>query len=147
KDGLMSRISFLRKTPEGWEISLKRMLRHGYVKLTPDEAKQMVRYLANDHGLARAEAERASYEVERRIHWSEEKEDKEPRESCGECHTLGRVFSERRDDKEWKYLKATHLAFFPLARWQAFQGEMRFDNVDWESMTSAEADAEWERRT
>ncbi|MBI5364735.1 MAG: quinohemoprotein amine dehydrogenase subunit alpha, partial [Planctomycetes bacterium] len=67
--------------------------------------------------------------------------------TCAECHTLGRVLSERRDAEEWKILTATHLAFFPLAQWQAFAGEGGgFDGVDWESMTESEAEAEWDRR-
>lgn len=143
----LSRISFLRKTPEAWELSVKRMIRMNNVQLTPDEAKKIVRYLANDHGLARGEAQRAMYEVERRVHWSEADADKDLRSTCAECHTLGRVLSEYRDPEEWKILKATHLAFFPLAQWQAFAGEGGgFDGVDWESMTESEAEAEFERR-
>jgi quinohemoprotein amine dehydrogenase len=146
-DGALSRISFMRKTPEGWELSLKRMIRLQHMVITPEDARAIVRYLANDHGLARAEAEKSMYEVERRIHWSEEQADKDLRASCGECHTLGRVLAERRDDKEWKLLKATHLAMFPLARWQAFRGEGdQGDRIDWESMTEAEAQDAWEAR-
>ena len=145
-EGKLGRISYMRKTPEGWELSLKRMIRLQHLAMTPEEAKEIVRYLANDHGLARAESERAMYEVERRIHWSEDQADKELRTTCGECHTLGRVLSERRDEKEWKLLKATHLAFFPLARWQAFRGEDNEERIDWESMSEAEAEEAWERR-
>jgi len=140
--GLLGRISFLRKTPEGWEMSLKRMIRLQHITLSPEDAKSIVRYLSNENGLARAEAERAMYEVERRIHWSEDASDKELRQSCGECHTLGRVLAERRDETEWKYLKATHLAFFPLAQWQAFRGER--EHVDWDSLSDEEAQDRWE---
>lgn len=141
-DGRLSRISYMRKTPEGWELSLKRMIRLNQVELTPEEARQIVRYLANDHGLARSEAERALYEVERRVHWSEEDEEDDLRATCGECHTLGRVYSERRDAEEWKLLKATHLAFFPLVDYQAFQGGRRGgrggESFDWESASESE---------
>src|SRR5262245_8745515 len=145
--GLLGRLSYMRKTPEGWELSLKRMIRLQHLVITPDDARAIVRTLSNEHGLAREEAERAMYEVERRIHWSEDQADKDLRATCGECHTLGRVLSERRDDKEWKLLKATHLAFFPLARWQAFRGEGDAgERIDWESMTEAEAQDAFERR-
>jgi len=145
--GMLSRISYLRKAPEAWELSVKRMLRLQNVQLTPDEAKRVVRYLADHHGLARAEAEKALYEAERRIHWSEEAHEQDLRSSCGECHTLGRVLSERRDPQEWKLLKATHLAFFPLAQFQAFSGPGGgFEGVDWDALSEAEAEAEWERR-
>ncbi len=147
EDGRLSRISYMRKTPEGWELSLKRMIRLNKVELTPEEARKIVRYLANDHGLARSEAERSLYEVERRVHWSEKDEEQELRSSCGECHTLGRVYSERRDSEEWKLLKATHLAFFPLADFQAFRGRSRSsDNFDWESATEAEVQERMESR-
>ena len=145
EDGLMGRISYMRKSPEGWELSLKRMIRLNSVVVTPEEARHIVRYLANDHGLARAEAERAHYGVERRVHWSEEEYDKELRESCAECHTLGRVLGQRRDAKEWKLLKATHLAFFPLADFQAFRGRRRGgEQIDWESLSPNEASERWE---
>lgn len=146
EDGLMSRISYMRKSPEGWELSLKRMIRLNNVVVTPEEARDIVRYLANDHGLARAEAAAAMYGSERRVHWSEEAYDKKMRESCAECHTLGRVLNERRDKKEWKLLKATHLAFFPLAQWQAFRGSRNREAIDWASLSANEASDLWEAR-
>jgi len=142
--GKLSRISYLRKTPEAWELSLKRMVRLHQLQITPEEAREVVRYLSDNHGLTRGEAELAMHEVERRVHWSDAKEDKELRDSCGDCHTLGRVASERRDAEEWKQLKATHMAFFPLARGQAFRGDGDGGGagVDFASMTEAEID-EW----
>jgi quinohemoprotein amine dehydrogenase len=125
-------------------MSVKRMLRLHGLQLTPEEAKKVVRYLGDQHGLTREEAARSFFEVERRVHWSEAKEDKELRASCAECHTLGRVFSERRDETEWKLLKATHLAFFPLAGWQAFRGDMNMEGIDWDSMSEQEANDRWE---
>lgn len=124
-DGTMGRLSFMRKTPEGWEMSIRRMVTHGHVELTKEEGQQLVRYFSNHQGLTRAEAELALYDAERRVHWSEAQEDEDLRVTCGECHTLGRVLSEYRDPQEWKLLKATHLAFFPLADFQAFRGSRR----------------------
>lgn len=121
-EGKLSRISFMRKSPEGWSLSLERMKRLYHLVIPEEDAKAMLRYLANDHGLARSEAERALYDAERRVHWSEEQHDQELRETCGECHSLGRVFAEYRDPKEWNLLKATHLAFFPSIEFQAFRG-------------------------
>jgi len=121
-EGKMSRISYMRKTPEAWEISVKRMARLYFVSLTPEEAKEVVRYLSEEHGLSRDEAKLAMYESERRVHWSEEDQEEALRETCADCHTLGRVFSERRDEEEWKLLKATHLALYPLVGFQSFRG-------------------------
>ncbi len=122
--GMMGRISFMRKNPEGWELSMKRMIRHHELKITPDEARSMIRTLSHRHGLTRSEAATSMYEAERRVHWSEAEHDQDLRDSCGGCHTLGRVFSQRRDLREWQLLKATHLAFFPLSN-SAFRGRGR----------------------
>ncbi len=149
EQGRMSRISYMRKSPEGWEISIKRMVRLYEILLEPAEAREMVRYLANDHGLTREEAARGLYEAERRVHWSEADRDQDLRKTCGACHTLGRVLSQQRDEKEWKLLKATHLAFFPLADFQAFRGRSRFggdSGIDFENMTEAEIEEIFERR-
>ena len=116
--GLMTRISYLRKSPEGWSESLKRMIRLHGLQIAPAEAKEIVRYLANNQGLTRLEAERSLYESERRVHWSEENQDKDFRSACAGCHTLGRVLSQARDSEEWQLLRATHVAMFPLARGQ-----------------------------
>src|SRR5262249_5134300 len=98
--GMMSRISYMRKSPEGWSESLKRMIRLFNLTLTPAEAKQIVRYLASNHGQTRGEAERSLYESERRVHWSEENQDQEFRNACAQCHTLGRVLAQQRDEQE-----------------------------------------------
>lgn len=117
-DGLMSRVSFMRKGPEGWEMSLKRMIRHHDLQFSPQEARQMIRYLAHHHGLARGEAERGLYDAERRVHWSEAEADQELRQACAPCHTLGRVFSQQRTAEEWQHLKKMHMAFYPISSGQ-----------------------------
>ena len=37
--GMMTRISYERKTPEAWELTMKRMMRTGRVQLSPEQAK------------------------------------------------------------------------------------------------------------
>jgi len=111
-DGFMSRVSFMRKSPEGWEMSLKRMIRMHHLSFAPEDARQMVRYLSNHHGLARGEAERALYEAERRVHWSESDQDDDIKRACASCHTLGRVFSQQRTSEEWQHLKKMHMALY-----------------------------------
>jgi len=114
----MTRISYVRKSPEGWSESIKRMGRLHGLNLSPNDAKQLVRSLANTHGLARSEAERGLYESERRVHWSEEQHEQDFKRACAQCHTLGRILLQQRDDEEWQLLRATHVAMFPLARGQ-----------------------------
>jgi quinohemoprotein amine dehydrogenase len=145
---LLTRISYLRKAPEGWEITLKRMIRHHDLSIEPADAKALLSSLANSHGLTREEAKRALYEAERRVHWSESEADQDLRQTCAPCHTLGRVLSQQRDEQEWKLLKATHLAFFPLADWQAFRGRESTggDGFRFDEASEAEIEAEMTRR-
>lgn len=98
---LMTRISYVRKSPEGWAETIKRMIRLHGLQVSPTDAKQLVRSLANSNGLARSEAERGLYESERRVHWSEEQQDQDFRRACAECHPLGRVLQQR-DPEEWQ---------------------------------------------
>jgi quinohemoprotein amine dehydrogenase len=114
----MTRISYVRKSPEGWSESIKRMGRLHGLTLSPNDARQLVRSLSNSHGLARSEAERGLYESERRVHWSEAHHDQDFQRACAQCHPLGRVLLQQRDAEEWQLLRATHVAMFPLARGQ-----------------------------
>ena len=64
--GRLTRISYRRTTPEGWEQTIKRMVTLNDVKIEPAEAREIVRYLADHQGLAPEEAQPAAFEVERR---------------------------------------------------------------------------------
>ncbi|MEO7520767.1 MAG: quinohemoprotein amine dehydrogenase subunit alpha, partial [Gemmatimonas sp.] len=69
--GNLSRISFMRKTPEGWETSLRRMVSLNGVKVDTGAARKIVRYLSDNQGLAPAEARPGRFEAERRAtDWS-----------------------------------------------------------------------------
>ncbi|MEC7584780.1 MAG: hypothetical protein VYE77_10725 [Planctomycetota bacterium] len=124
-EGMMTRISYVRMSPEGWSQTLKRMIRLHDLQISPSEAKQVVRYLADNNGLTRSEAERSHYESERRVHWSEEHHDEDLRRTCSACHPLGRVFSQARDPEEWQLLRTTHVAMFPGASRQMGGGPSR----------------------
>ena len=66
-EGRMSRISFERKTPEGWQGSLQRMISLNGVTLAPEEAREIVKYLADNQGLAPEELRPGLFEVEKRM--------------------------------------------------------------------------------
>ncbi len=121
----MTRISYLRKSPEGWAQSIKRMGRLHGLQLTPTTAKMLVRSLSNSHGLSRAEAEKGLYDSERRVHWSEDHHDSDFKQACAQCHPLGRALLQYRDKDEWQLLRATHVAMFPLASRQMGGGPPR----------------------
>src|SRR5882762_3274626 len=48
--GNLTRISWIRTTPEGWEEAIKRMVKLNGLALSPVEARHIVSYLAKDHG-------------------------------------------------------------------------------------------------
>ena len=121
----MTRISYVRKSPEGWARTIKRMGRLHGLQLTPDAAKSLVRSLANSHGLAREEAKRGLYDSERRVHWSEEHLSEDYQRACTKCHPMGRALLQHRDEEEWQLLRATHVAMFPLASDQMGGGPPR----------------------
>jgi hypothetical protein len=51
--GRLTRISYRRTTPEGWEQTIKRMITLNNLAMEPAEARDILRYLADRHGLAR----------------------------------------------------------------------------------------------
>jgi quinohemoprotein amine dehydrogenase len=112
--GNLSRISWNRSTPEGWEEAIKRMVRLNGVQLQPADAKAILKYLSNYHGLAPEEAKPVMYMAEHRI-VDEEIPNESVRTTCMNCHALGRPFSWRRPREEWSLLADTHSALYQTA--------------------------------
>lgn len=116
----MSRISWRRTTPEGWEHTIKRMVELNGLEIEPAVARDVLRYLANNLGFAPEEARKASFEAEKRMidyHYPV----KEVDEVCSKCHSLGRVISQRRSKSEWELLVAMHRGYYPLSDFQVFR--------------------------
>ena len=120
-DGRMSRISYMRKTPEGWQTSIRRMAVLHNVSMTPEEARAIVRYLSNRQGLAPEELEPGRFEVERRLVDHDYEGDSDTEFTCIQCHSMGRVITQRRTKEEWELLLTTHRALYPLVDFQAFR--------------------------
>jgi quinohemoprotein amine dehydrogenase len=118
--GNLSRISWERATPEGWQQAIKRMVRLNGLQLSPDEARQIVRDLSNEHGLAPEEARPGMYEVERRM-IDEPIPNDSMKEACTVCHSHGRAMSWRRSKEDWELLIAMHRGYFPLVEFQGFR--------------------------
>jgi quinohemoprotein amine dehydrogenase len=125
--GRLTRISYRRTTPEGWEQTLKRMVTLNNLKIEPAEAREIVRYLADHQGLAPEEAKPAAFEVERRqidFQFADKNADKDKQlteETCIACHSMGRVISQRRTKEEWELLVAMHRGYYWLSDFQAFR--------------------------
>jgi len=119
--GRMTRISYRRATPEGWEETIKRMVSLNDVKLEPADAREILRYLADRHGLAPEEAQPGAFEVERRMIDFKYEKDKDTEDTCIKCHSFGRVMLQRRTKEEWELLLAMHRGYYPLVDFQAFR--------------------------
>lgn len=119
--GRMSRISWLRKTPEGWQTSIRRMMALHGARLNQADAREIVQYLANEQGLAPEELRPGMFEVERRVIDHDWEGDSDVEYTCIQCHSMGRVITQRRTKDEWGLLIATHRSLYPLSDWQAFR--------------------------
>jgi quinohemoprotein amine dehydrogenase len=115
----LSRISFRRTTPEGWERTITRMMALNGVKLDAPTARQVVKYLSNNLGLAPEEARPVRYEVERRL--QDETMPKAIEGTCNSCHSAGRVLSQRRTKPEWELLIAMHRGYYPIIDRQTYR--------------------------
>ena len=112
--GNLSRISWERTTPEGWEEAIKRMVRLNGLTIEPAEARSILKYLATYHGLSPEEAKPLMYIPEHRIR-DEVIPNETIRGTCNNCHALGKALSWRRSKDDWRLLANMHVAFFPQA--------------------------------
>jgi quinohemoprotein amine dehydrogenase len=119
--GRMSRISWRRTTPEGWQETIRRMATLHKVDLDPAAAREMVKYLADQHGLSPEEARPGAFEVERRMIDYRYTANADTAGTCSHCHSMGRVILQRRTGEDWDLLVAMHRGFYPLVDGQAFR--------------------------
>ena len=119
--GIVQRLSYLRKTPEGWEMTVRRMASLNKVHLTPDDARAIVRYLSNNQGLAPAEVLPGRFDAERRMISYQYTGDAATNRVCRSCHSMGRAVLQRRTRGEWELLVATHRGLYPNSDFQAFR--------------------------
>jgi quinohemoprotein amine dehydrogenase len=110
----MSRISFIRAAPENWENTIKRMITLNGASLEPAEARAILKYLSDNHGLAPDEAQKVSFEAEKRLIDFTYEADRETAIVCSSCHSIGRAMSERRTKAEWDLLISMHRGYYPL---------------------------------
>ena len=117
----LSRISFRRTTPEGWQETVRRMAALNKAPLEPDVARQVVKYLSDNLGLAPEEAKPGTFEVERRLIDYKYEAHADTERVCSSCHSMGRVILQRRTKEEWDLLVAMHRGWYPLVDGQAFR--------------------------
>jgi quinohemoprotein amine dehydrogenase len=112
--GNLSRISWIRTTPEGWEEAIKRMIRLNGLTLQPTDAKAILKYLSTNHGLAPEEAKPVMYMAEHRIQ-DEVIPNDSIKSTCNNCHALGRAFQWHRTHADWAMLADMHSALYQQA--------------------------------
>ncbi|MCJ2183797.1 quinohemoprotein amine dehydrogenase subunit alpha [Novosphingobium sp. 1949] len=114
--GNLSRISWIRSTPEGWAQTIKRMVKLNGLDITPQEARAVTTYLSTYHGLAPEEAKPVMYLAEKRILQSEAIVPNDTlRETCASCHAFAQPMSSRRSHREWALLQNMHRALYSTA--------------------------------
>lgn len=111
----MTRISWERTTPEGWEEAIKRMVRLNGVSITPEDARSIVKYLASSHGLAPEEAKPVMYLAEHREVDETIIPNDTVHDACANCHAFARPMSWRRTKQDWQYLANMHSFLYPQA--------------------------------
>ncbi|NJN45957.1 MAG: quinohemoprotein amine dehydrogenase subunit alpha [Candidatus Competibacteraceae bacterium] len=117
--GQLSRISAMRKTPEGWDMTIVRMgIWHG-MNFDTAVRRQLVKYLADTQGLAPEETADYRGLLERRPNMPTDYADEDIGVICARCHSYGRIALQRRDEDEWRKLSHTHLGQWPTIEYQA----------------------------
>lgn len=134
--GNLTRISWIRTTPEGWEEAIKRMVRLNGLEITPPEARHILSYLATDHGVAPEEIADRRWYLEMRQPETEPIPNNEVRMACASCHAFARPETWFRSATEWKLLENMHVGYFPVAERNSFHARPRPEGVQW-STTSA----------
>jgi quinohemoprotein amine dehydrogenase len=118
--GNLTRISWIRTTPEGWQEAIKRMVRLNGLELTPADARVIVKSLSASHGLAPEEAKPVMYMSEHRI-IDEAFSSPTIRQTCASCHPLGRPQEWWRTKEEWQRLVDMHIGLYPDSEGAAFR--------------------------
>ena len=116
KDGAIDAVTTQRKTPEGWEMTLIRMVRTHGAQLQPDDVRILVKYLSDRYGLAPSEVEPFRYMLEKRN--TKVVQHDVPQfiqASCMQCHSYERTALQRRTRESWDHIPDMKLALFTNA--------------------------------
>jgi quinohemoprotein amine dehydrogenase len=117
--GQFERISTIRKTPEGWAMTLFRMRQVHGLNLEDGVRDSLVRFLSDTQGLAPGEAAAGRFALERRPNAKDLDDGAEINVMCARCHSLARVSLQRRDEEEWRKLSNTHVGQWPSIEYSA----------------------------
>jgi quinohemoprotein amine dehydrogenase len=116
--GHFARISDIRKSPEGWLMTVFRMQQVHGLQVTTADRDAIVRYLADTQGLAPSEAAAARFALERRPNVQDLSLPDDLQEMCARCHSAARIALQRRGASEWLKLVHWHVGEFPTLEFQ-----------------------------
>ena len=111
--GRLASIESQRKTPEGWQMNIYRMVRSHGARLQPGEARTLIKYLSDHYGLAPSEVEPFRYALERRNNTIEQNVPKSVQGACASCHSYARIALQRRTPASWNELPDLTAALLP----------------------------------
>jgi quinohemoprotein amine dehydrogenase len=115
----LNRIDDSRRTPEGWDMTIVRMMGAHGLKITDEERHSLVKYLADTRGLAPQEAADHRYLLERDFTLIENPDDQLVADTCARCHSYGRIALQRRTEEDWLKLVHFHVGQYPVIEIQA----------------------------
>lgn len=118
-DGKLSRVGEIRKTPEGWDMNIARMMVVHGVEVTSEERAALVKYLSDTQGLAPVETRDWRYILERKPAVFENIPDEELGVICARCHSYARTALQRRNEADWVKHAHFHLGQWPTTEYQA----------------------------
>ncbi|HRO15302.1 MAG TPA: quinohemoprotein amine dehydrogenase subunit alpha, partial [Paracoccus sp. (in: a-proteobacteria)] len=132
-DGSYSRIDDARRTPEGWDMNVVRMIRNYGLNVSDQDRAAVVRHLADTRGLSIEETEGFRYILEQEPNADDDGPNQLMTETCRRCHSYARVALQRRTPEDWKKLINFHLGQFPSLEYQALARDR-----DWWAMANNE---------
>jgi len=130
--GHFARITDIRKTPEGWLMTLFRMQHVHQVQITESDRDLLIRYLADTQGLAPSETIPARYALEQRPNATDMTLPGDLQVMCARCHSAARVALQRRDSSDWLKHVHWHLAQWPTIEYQ----QNARDRLWWQKATT-----------
>jgi quinohemoprotein amine dehydrogenase len=118
-DGTLDRINAVRKTPEGWLMTLVRMERNHGLEISDEERRSLVKHLSDTQGLAPSESAGYRYALERTPGALDGGPTDLLTQVCARCHLFARAALQRRDREDWLKLVHFHLGQYPTTEYQA----------------------------
>jgi quinohemoprotein amine dehydrogenase len=130
--GHFARISEIRKTPEGWLMTIFRMQHVHHVQISETDRDILIRYLAETQGLAPSETTPARYALEQRPNVQDLVLPGDLQTVCARCHSAARIALQRRDSDDWLKHVHWHLAQWPTIEYQ----QNARDRLWWQTATT-----------